>query len=119
MRTKKAYDALIKKIFETGGLTDEMGEDLKKLQDELDEREGILRKMGASYDIDADEYTFEPTSSDDWRSKYDEMRKKYIDRFFGNEEIIKKEEEKTVIDETEDDDDDMTYDDLMYDEEEK
>ena len=67
---------IIERIADSGGLDDDMLSDLKKLKDELDEREGMLKKYGETYD------------GEDWRDRAtraererDEIRKKYRDRF--------------------------------------
>lgn len=67
---------IIERIADSGGLDDDMLSDLKKLKDELDEREGMLKKYGETYD------------GEDWRDRAaraererDEIRRKYRDRF--------------------------------------
>ena len=67
---------IIERIPDSGGLDDDMLSDLKKLKDELDEREGMLKKYGETYD------------GEDWRDRAtraererDEIRRKYRDRF--------------------------------------
>lgn len=67
---------IIERIADSGDLDDDMLSDLKKLKDELDEREGMLKKYGETYD------------GEDWRDRAtraererDEIRKKYRDRF--------------------------------------
>lgn len=67
---------IIERIADSGGLDDDMLSNLKKLKDELDEREGMLKKYGETYD------------GEDWRDRAtraererDEIRRKYRDRF--------------------------------------
>ena len=67
---------IIERIADSGGLDDDMLSDLKKLKDELDEREGMLKKYGETY------------GGEDWRDRAaraererDEIRRKYRDRF--------------------------------------
>ena len=99
--TRSGMTKILRRIMESGGMTDDMEEDVRRLQDDFDEREGILRKYGETYDgEDRDEYEFserEGTSiytpreedklADDWRIKYEEMKKRYLDRSFGTDEI--------------------------------
>ena len=99
--TRTGMTKILRRIMESGGMTDDMEEDVRRLQDDFDEREGILRKYGETYDgEDRDEYEFserdgtsiytpreEDKLADDWRIKYEEMKKRYLDRFFGTDEI--------------------------------
>lgn len=89
---------------ETGGMTDDMENDIKRLQDDFDEREGMLKKYGEVYDgEDMDEYDFVPRevetveSGENYKTKYEEMKQKYLDRFFGGttEEVEDIKEEQT------------------------
>lgn len=99
--TRSGMTKILRRIMESGGMSDDMEEDVRRLQDDFDEREGILRKYGETYDgEDRDEYEFserdgtsiytpreEDKLADDWRIKYEEMKKRYLDRFFGTDEI--------------------------------
>lgn len=88
MLTKSGYSKLLNRIWETGGLTADMEEDLRRLQDDFDEREGMLRKYGEVYDgEDRDEYEYVENKPDDtdWKGKYEEMRTRYRDRFIYGE----------------------------------
>ena len=77
---------IIERIADSGGLDDDMLSDLKKLKDELDEREGMLKKYGETYD------------GEDWRDRAtraererDEIRRKYRDRFlYGMDKKLKR-----------------------------
>lgn len=110
MLTKSGVNKLLRRIMETGGLTPDMEEDIKRLKDELDEREGVLRKYGEWYDgEDKDEFEYAEKASDhatsdaDWERRYRELKERYIDRFFGGtpeeeerDEESESEEEKEV-----------------------
>ena len=99
--TRSGMTKILRRIMESGGMTDDMEEDVRRLQDDFDEREEILRKYGETYDgEDRDEYEFserdetsiytpceEDKLADYWRIKYEEMKKRYLDRFFGTDEI--------------------------------
>lgn len=95
--TKKGMDTLLRRIMETGGVSEAMESDIQRIRDDFDEREGMLRRFGEVYDgEDRDEYDYSPRSTDDiytpreeakdyedWRGRYEEMRQRYLDRFFG------------------------------------
>lgn len=95
--TKTGMNKILRRIMETGGLTPDMEEDIQRLRDDFDEREGILKKYGETYDgEDVDEYDFtgrdtneiytpkeEEKDAKEWRTKYEEMKARYLDRFFG------------------------------------
>lgn len=122
--TKRGLENLLKRIMETGGLTENMEEDVQRLRDDFDEREGILNRYGESYDNedeelneyewkDRDEDTVFTPDEEKYvsRSEYDELKRKYIDRFFSynasdweqdNEEALEEDEKalkaKTIED---------------------
>lgn len=131
--TKKGSDALLKRIFESGGLTPDMEKDIQRLKDDFDEREGILKKYGEDYDGELEEYDFkektgvDSSNIDEYKAKYEDMKKRYIDRFFnGNvgeaEKAIEqqkndvRQDEKNLQDEKEND---ITIDELLEKKEEK
>ena len=105
--TKRGMDKILRRIMETGGLTEDMEKDIDRLRSDFDEREGMLRRYGETYDgEDRDEYEWrerdeerredsdrddreiytpreEAKDYEDWRGRYEEMRQRYLDRFFG------------------------------------
>ena len=105
--TKTGMNKILRRIMETGGLTPNMEEDIQRLRDDFDERESILKKYGETYDgegIDEYEYTGRDTDeiytpkeeekdAKEWRTKYEEMKARYLDRFFGGVNNDKKFEE--------------------------
>lgn len=105
--TKTGMNKILRRIMETGGLTPDMEEDIQRLRDDFDERESILKKYGETYDgegIDEYEYTGRDTDeiytpkeeekdAKEWRTKYEEMKARYLDRFFGGVNNDKKFEE--------------------------
>lgn len=113
--TKTGMNKILRRIMETGGLTPDMEEDIQRLRDDFDEREGILKKYGETYDgEDMDEYEYTGRDTDeiytpkeeekdakDWRTKYEEMKARYLDRFFGVVDNDKNFEE--TMDETRED----------------
>lgn len=105
--TRDEYLDLIKEISATGGDTDDMMEKLKRLQDDYDEREGMLQKLGE--EKDKTQYTDDDVFDKDgvkWSERYDDMRRRYRDRFFSSGEEIKEDqsedikEDATVVEES-------------------
>lgn len=97
MTNEEVYE-LIRKISETGGDTDDMLEDLKKLKDEFDERDGMLKALAEK--ADRTEYTDDDVRDKDgvtWREKYDNERRRYRDRFLTSEYEIKEEQVKDIF----------------------
>lgn len=113
--TKTGMSKILRRIMEAGGLTPDMEEDIQRLRDDFDEREGILKKYGETYDgEDMDEYEYTGRDTDEiytpkeeekdakvWRTKYEEMKARYLDRFFGGVDNNKNFEE--TMDETRED----------------
>ena len=122
--TKTGIKNLLNRLWETGGLSADMEADIKRLQDDFDEREGMLRKYGEVYDgEDKEEYEFveKPSETEDWKGKYEEMKSRYVNRFFNGEETRKdgdSDDFKTVMEGEEEDirEDGKTksFDDLLY-----
>lgn len=121
--TKSGFKSLLTRLWDSGGLTEDMETDLKRLQDDFDEREGMLRKFGEVYDgedKDEYEYTARETSGEDWEAKYNDMKNRYVSRFFNGEETRADgdaDDFKTVLDAQEDDvqrdGSPQTFDDLL------
>lgn len=118
--TKEEHENLLREIAETGGDTPTMLELLQKLRDDFDDREGMLRKYGEEKDRkdpvgeqQEDEKIRNESKEDNAedngmrrdpmetvpKADYEELRRQYIERFFGGEPT--KEErprEKTIDD---------------------
>lgn len=103
--TKRGMDKILRRIMETGGLTEDMEKDIDRLRSDFDEREGMLRRYGETYDgEDRDEYEWrgrDEERREDWRGRYEEMRQRYLDRFFGGRD--EGEEYREIMRETEED----------------
>lgn len=107
MLTKGGVEKILNRIWETGGLSADMEEDISKLKAEFDEREGVLRKYGEVYaGEDKDEYDWKDNGGE-YRSKYEELKERYKNRFLRGEpdrrnadkedfETVKEGEEKDV-----------------------
>lgn len=74
------FEEILKRIIGDRDLTDDMLEDIKKLKDSWDEQHG---------------------AAESWKAKYDELRGKYIDRFFTSPEQVKEDTEDDVKDDGE------------------
>lgn len=114
--TRDEYVELLKHISETGGDTDDMLEALKRLQDDFDEREGMLRELGESRDKET--FTNDDVFDKDgvkWSEKYDDMRRRYRDRFFTTGTAVIEAQEEDIEKDT--DSTKMSYDDLFEDRE--
>lgn len=117
--TKTGMDKILRRIMETGGLTEDMEKDIDRLRSDFDEREGMLRRYGETYDgEDMDEYEWrgrDDESREDWRGRYEEMRQRYLDRFFGGRD--EGEEYREIMRETDEDvrrdGDPQTFDELL------
>lgn len=122
--TKTGMNKILRRIMETGGLTPDMEHDIQRLRDDFDEREGILKKYGETYDgEDVDEYDFtgrdtpkeEEKDAKEWRTKYEEMKARYLDRFFGGVDNDKNFEEtmNETREDVERDGEPQTFDELL------
>lgn len=117
--TKEEHENLLREIAETGGDTANMLELMQKLRDDFDEREGELRRYAEERDKKPpegarkkDEEIRKESEEDNRedggerrdplprdmvsRAEYDELKRKYIDRFFSTPDEVKKETEKDV-----------------------
>lgn len=128
--TKAGFNKLMSRIFETGGLSEAMEKDIERLKVDFDEREGMLRRYGEVYDgEDRDEYDWTPNDEyrleerdsgtegsmedtdevftpreeeKDWKQEYENLSRRYINRFMGGDvaridEEIKNDTEEDVI----------------------
>ena len=96
MKTRTGFEKILRRIMDSGELTEDMEKDIQDLRDDFDEREGELRRYGEVYEgEDKDDFDYygadlealEPTEGERvWRDKYTELKAKYIDRFFGGTE---------------------------------
>lgn len=93
--TRTAMYNLLRRIMESGGLTEDMEKDIQRIKDDFDEREGILKRYGETYDgEDTDEYEYAGRDSEsvytpdeenkiNWEYEYKNLKEKYLNRFFG------------------------------------
>lgn len=68
-------EEILKRIIGDRELTDDMLDDIKKLKDSYDEQQGMANQ---------------------WKSKYDDLRGRYIERFFTSPEQVKEDTEEDV-----------------------
>lgn len=64
-------------------LSDDVLERLGSIRSEFDERTELLTKYGIAIEGDSDEYTIKEIVEDDYKKKYDELKRKYTARFLG------------------------------------
>ncbi len=110
--TRSGMKKILRHIMESGGMTEDMEKDVERLKDDFEEREGILKRYGETYDgEDQDEYEYSgrddvniytPREEEkDWKKEYDDLKTRYMDRFFGTSEV--EEKFNDTIEETEED----------------
>jgi len=87
MLTKYGYYKTLDNIFKTGGLSESMEKDMLKLKADFDEREGMLKKYGETYDgKDKDEYEYREYenqgNAEMWENKYNALEKRFREAFW-------------------------------------
>lgn len=102
--TENGMESILRRIMDKSDIEDEeMLADIERLRSDFSEREGILKNYGDVSEGD-DDYEFVEKSredGDDWKEKYNRLRKQYTDRFFGNSDV-KEDFEKIMGDTVED-----------------
>jgi hypothetical protein len=105
-------EKILRRIMESGGMTEDMEQDIERLRDDFDEREGILKRYGETYDgEDRDEYDYSerdginiytPKEEEkDWKQEYDNLKERYMNRFFGTSDV--KDEFDDIMEDTKED----------------
>lgn len=90
MKTGKALNAILADIWDKAGFGEDMEESLAVLRDNISERDGILHGYGEPWNDEADDFNFtalppvtpDPAPGEDWEGKYNELKSRYISRFF-------------------------------------
>ena len=96
--TRSGMEKILRRIMESGGMTEDMERDVERLKDDFDEREGILKRYGETYDgEDRDEYDYSErddiniyttnVEEKDWKQEYDNLKERYMNRFFGTSDV--------------------------------
>ena len=110
--TRSGMEKILRRIMESGGMTEDMERDVERLKDDFDEREGILKRYGETYaGEDRDEYDYSerddiniytPAEEEkDWKQEYDNLKERYMNRFFGTSDV--KEEFDDTMEDTKED----------------
>lgn len=110
--TRSGMEKILRRIMESGGMTEDMEQDIERLKDDFDEREGILKRYGETYDgEDRDEYDYSerddiniytPKEEEkDWKQEYDNLKERYMNRFFGTSDV--KDEFDDIMEDTKED----------------
>lgn len=89
MLTRKGHAESLRRIMETIDNPEAVADDIAALQTDFAQREEILSKYGSlSDDEDATEFEFveTPAPVSDWELKYNDLKAKYVNRFFGGDE---------------------------------
>lgn len=119
MRTLAAINKILKKILENSDLGEEISNDIEAIKTAIQDRDTILKNYGdLPEDEDLEEFEFvarekETGSNDDYKTKYDALRKQYVERFFGGKP---EEAEEIIEDQMEDlekDEKPLSFDDLL------
>lgn len=88
--TGKGMESILRRIMDKSDIEDEeMLADIERLRSDFSEREGILKNYGDISEGD-DDYEFVEKAredGDEWKEKYNRLRKQYTDRFFGNSDV--------------------------------
>ena len=83
MLSESEFKSLVKKIYETGGATDEMMRLMENLQDDFDERSGELARLGERADENPPEgFKKWKDALDDMTKQRDDEKERYKKRFF-------------------------------------
>lgn len=98
--SRDEFVELMKDIAATGGDTDDMLDKLKRVQDDFDEREGMLKELGEGRDRFSDDDVMDKDGVK-WSVKYDDMRRRYRDRFFTSGEEVKESQNEDIAEDTE------------------
>lgn len=111
--TREEYINLLKEIGMSGGDTPKMMGLLQKLRDDYDEREGMLKRYNETVGTTPIEGKAKATEEDNpedggerrdpvsreeferLKADYDNMRRSYVDRFFGEDTDVVEQEEPT------------------------
>lgn len=98
--TSAGMNKILRRIMESGELSEELANDVQRIKDDFDERNSYLSRIGEVYTgDDVDEYEFSPSEAtnsysvnevegneSNWENKYNELKRQYLDRFFGGVE---------------------------------
>lgn len=110
--TKTGINNILRRIMETTGLNPEVETDIQRLQADFEEKEGFLKTYGETYEGDElEEYEFKGREisqiepDEDYKLKYQDLKQKYLDRFFGGNstevEEVKEEQKEDIIEDGE------------------
>lgn len=100
MLKKDEHEELLRAIADSGGDTANMLDLMQKLRDDYDEREGMLKKYGETRDGEnaegKDEERSEGEKEVNWREKYDDLERRYKERFFTTPTEVKREQTENI-----------------------
>lgn len=92
MFTLAGYQNRIKKILEATNLDGGVAEELSELNREREEVDAVIREYISNYPENDEIFDFAPeikkwSGKDDWESKYNDIKAKYYERFFGKDDM--------------------------------
>lgn len=101
MLSKEEYDGVLKEIAESGGDTPHVLELVERLRDDYDERIGMEREEAREGEYETPQELGYKTAAEvpaDMvpRAEYENLRSKYIERFFSSPEEVKEEQTEDV-----------------------
>lgn len=92
MKSIEYLNGLLKKVFEMSGLNEEFEPIIEELKDNIAERDAQLSQHGTFATADeTEDLTFTPNvmesvQGEDYKSKYEALEKRYVERFMTGEE---------------------------------
>lgn len=119
MRTLASVNKILKKILENSDLGEEISNDIEAIKTAIQDRDTILKNYGdLPDDEDLEDFEFverekETDSNDEYKTKYDALRKQYVERFFGGKPEKAEEIIEDQIEDLEKDEKPLSFDDLL------
>lgn len=102
MKSGKYLNGILQTMFEKVGMSEDVEPFIDELRTNISERDKHLSGFSETWDDSADDVKFVPKEAgnptDDWESKYNELKSRYINRFFNGDESASNAEEKTSLD---------------------
>lgn len=95
MKTRKYLDNKLKELLEKSDLNPEFEPIIKELQQNIAERDALLLQNGEPWDEEQEDFEFTPKAQEaapdeEYKAKYEEMRKRYVDTFlYGDDGAFK------------------------------
>lgn len=102
MKSGKYLNGILQTMFEKVGMSEDVEPFIDELRTNISERDKHLSGFSETWDDSTDDVKFVPKEAgnptDDWESKYNELKSRYINRFFNGDESASNVSEKTGLD---------------------